>query len=252
MTDEEKLLKKISVIFQEAKETINDSKNFVIRYPLSLLRKTVIEYTLEADQPRLEDGLHVLSIGMGHPDPVGEPGVNGSNDSEVTKLWLKSIEEGRNECPFKDGDIIINGDKRYSDIGIFHSKGLSRFEIDAYAVLSGTFLRRYDSTFCFMWIHEDTRLANDEEKQRLFDALEKDGYRWNAKEKKIEKIPRWRAKEGETYYCLSATLHVLESVESFSTIDDVFHSLGNYFKTKEAAQKLVEIIKDDFKNSKTE
>lgn len=54
MTDEEKLLKKISVIFQEAKETINDGKNFVIRYPLSLLRKTVIEYTLEADQPRLD------------------------------------------------------------------------------------------------------------------------------------------------------------------------------------------------------
>ena len=31
MTDEEKLLKKISIIFQEAKETINDGKNFVIR-----------------------------------------------------------------------------------------------------------------------------------------------------------------------------------------------------------------------------
>ena len=43
--------------------------------------------------------------------------------------------------------------------------------------------------------------------------------------KKIEKIPRWRAKEGETYYHLSATLHVLEAVESLSTIDDVFHSL---------------------------
>lgn len=68
--------------------------------------------------------------------------------------------------------------------------------------------------------------------------------------KKIEKIPRWRAKEGETYYHLSATLHVLEAVESFSTIDDVFHSLGNYFKTKEAAQNVSQRMLEIFKDSK--
>lgn len=66
----------------------------------------------------------------------------------------------------------------------------------------------------------------------------------------IEKIPRWRAKEGETYYHLSATLHVLEAVESFSTIDDVFHSLGNYFKTKEAAQNVSQRMLEIFKDSK--
>ena len=33
-----------------------------------------------------------------------------------------------------------------------------------------------------------TRLATDEEKQRLFDALAKEGKRWNAEKKCIEKI----------------------------------------------------------------
>ena len=38
--------------------------------------------------------------------------------------------------------------------------------------------------------HDYMRPATEEEKQRLFDALAKEGKRWNAKEKRIEDLPR--------------------------------------------------------------
>ena len=40
------------------------------------------------------------------------------------------------------------------------------------------------------WEYSDIRLATDEEKRKLFDALAKEGKRWNAEEKRIEDIPK--------------------------------------------------------------
>ena len=40
------------------------------------------------------------------------------------------------------------------------------------------------------WQYSYVRLASDEEKQQLFDALATKGKRWNAEEKRIEDIPK--------------------------------------------------------------
>ena len=79
------------------------------------------------------------------------------------------------ETVFEDGDIVTNE----KDIAIYK-------EIDkCYCGISEQDCLVIDSFFYYEVI---TRLATDEEKQRLFDALKKDGKRWNAEKKCIEKI----------------------------------------------------------------
>ena len=46
---------------------------------------------------------------------------------------------------------------------------------------------------------------------------------------------RWRAKENDCYYTIFG-----ENIEKKSLADDKFYNLGNYFKTKEEAQKVKE------------
>ena len=46
---------------------------------------------------------------------------------------------------------------------------------------------------------------------------------------------RWRAEENDCYYTIFG-----ENIEKKSLADDKFYNLGNYFKTKEEAQKVKE------------
>lgn len=56
---------------------------------------------------------------------------------------------------------------------------------------------------------------------------------------------RWRAEEGEGYYFLDGKCEILSTYESKKKIDDDFFKLGNYFKTKEEAEKVKEEL-DEF------
>ena len=94
--------------------------------------------------------------------------------------------------------------------------------------------------------------ATDTEKQRLFDALAKQGKRWNAEKKQIEDLPRWRAKKNGTYYYVNDDSSIRETKEMEWAIDNDFYNAGNYFRTREAAEKVASQIRDIFKNSKAE
>lgn len=91
-----------------------------------------------------------------------------------------------------------------------------------------------------------------EENQLLFDALAKEGKRWNAEKKPIEDLPRWRAKENETYYFVGIDAEVIDNIEYGYSVDDACYSAGNYFKTREAAERVAKQIREIFKNSKAE
>lgn len=93
------------------------------------------------------------------------------------------------------------------------------------------------------------RYATEEEKQHLFDALAKEGKRWNAEEKRIEDLPRWRAKKGDLYFCVNEMQGIDCHSESKDGIDNSFYTSGNYFRTKEAAEKVAAKIREIFKNS---
>lgn len=60
---------------------------------------------------------------------------------------------------------------------------------------------------------------------------------------------KWRAKEGGTYYMISASLFVLETTDDRDSIDHDVYNSGNYFKTEEEAKKVLEKIKPYFHDS---
>jgi len=91
-----------------------------------------------------------------------------------------------------------------------------------------------------------------EENQLLFDALAKEGKRWNAEKKCIEDLPRWRAKANETYYFIGIDVEVIDNIEYGYSVDDACYSAGNHFKTREAAERVAKQIREIFKNSKAE
>ena len=96
------------------------------------------------------------------------------------------------------------------------------------------------------------RPATEAEKQRLFDALAKQGKRWNAEKKCIEDLPRWRAQRDEKYYFVDIDCSVTNTKEIYSGADKIMYEVGNYFRTREAAKKVALQIRDIFKNSKAE
>lgn len=97
------------------------------------------------------------------------------------------------------------------------------------------------------------RPATEEERKKLFDAMTKEGKRWNAEKKVVEDV-RWRAKKGEPYYFLTfAAFNVFNAIrERNSELDDANYNKCNYFKTEEAARIAGNQILELLKNSKAE
>ena len=91
---------------------------------------------------------------------------------------------------------------------------------------------------------DDVRLATNEEKQLLFDKMKEQGLRWNAEEKRVEKI-RWRAKSGKYYFSFSGTTFNLDCyTECFARDDANLYNCGNYFRTKEQAEEAARRVKE--------
>lgn len=95
------------------------------------------------------------------------------------------------------------------------------------------------------------RAATAEERQELISALADKGLQWNAKEKRIEK-ERWRAPIGEQYFYLLDNFVVDSHFEANDKIDCGLYDLGNYFRTKEQAEKAVGVIKEALRRFFTE
>ena len=142
----------------------------------------------------------------------------------------------------KDGDIISFGTcgtgifKKYDSIG--HEEYVTYVD-DLFFNETG-------------WLNDNVRPATDAEKQRLFDALAKEGKRWNPETKQIEDLPRWRAKDGEKYYFVSDCMDVDFNSEDSDEYDDSYYAAGNYFKTEEAASRAAEKIRKILKESEAE
>ena len=87
------------------------------------------------------------------------------------------------------------------------------------------------------------RLATDEEKQLLFDKMKEKGLRWNAEEKRVEKI-RWRAEDGEEYYYVGDQGIIMVDKEDGHCADKNRHEFYNYFHTSEQTEKAAEAVKE--------
>lgn len=106
------------------------------------------------------------------------------------KLNLETLEIEQPKPEFKDGDILHSDETEYSDETIFIAK-ISGGVIGTYGyidLLDESVMVRND-TFEESEINA-IRLATDSEKQQLFDALAKEGRRWNPDTKQIEDLPK--------------------------------------------------------------
>lgn len=95
------------------------------------------------------------------------------------------------------------------------------------------------------WNSAAFRHATEEEKQLLFDKMKEQGLKWNAEEKKVEKI-RWRAKKGEEYRFMNTDFTTVCTTELGDDIDTNRYVALNYFhteeQTKEAAKRVEEVL----------
>jgi hypothetical protein len=80
-------------------------------------------------------------------------------------------------------------------------------------------------------------IATKEQEKILFDALAKEGLKWNSIEKKIEKI-RWRAKVGDDYWTIISSGDIESLTETNNEFDALAWNYGNYFRTEEIATSM--------------
>lgn len=85
--------------------------------------------------------------------------------------------------PFKDGDIVATNEGSW--IGIVVG-GYENELIQTYCVIKDN--AEFEAYFNTKIIWAFDRLATEEEKQKLFNAIKENGYKWNAETKTLEKL----------------------------------------------------------------
>lgn len=101
-------------------------------------------------------------------------------------------------CEFKDGDIISNG----NFIAIFYKIGTPAYCKSPNIVYYHCY---YSQKYCKfkekldfgIGFSTDFKYATEEENQKLFQAIEDNGYKWNAETKTLEKLIKPKFKVGE-------------------------------------------------------
>ena len=163
------------------------------------------------------------------------------------KDGIITFQQQEPEQYFKDGDILIDdakpNDATHKIIMIYKGERNSEGAYKSYILmnLSGLLVQG-----CCCWRcmpRREIRLATEEEKQELFDVMKEKGFRWNAAEKRVEKI-RWRANDKRAYYCISEQGDVMVTYEAGFPSDEDKWVFGNYFRTEEQAEAAAEAIKE--------
>lgn len=146
---------------------------------------------------------------------------------------------------FKDRDIlvaVVDGKRR--NAFIYKSTDAVGFHLFYVGINADGNLLINDSSNG-RWGCQILSYATEEEKQLLFDKMEEQGLKWNAEEKRIEKI-RWRAKKGYIYHRLNCYLRSESECDNYRTWNQKCYDSYNYFhteeQTKEAARRMKEVL----------
>ena len=113
-----------------------------------------------------------------------EFGQYGSFNSECLLFPSKENRDWSTfQIPFKDGDVVVS---IHNDIHLLRTKDSS------YCAFRKRWNNKFDPTITTSI--KIARLATEEEKQKLFDAIKANGYKWNAETKTLEKliIPKFK------------------------------------------------------------
>lgn len=147
------------------------------------------------------------------------------------------------EEKFKDGDILVSfvDEERYN---AFIYKGTDKNGFHSYYVgVDACKMLSISTSPSSRWCSYDLSYATEEERQQLFDKMKEQGLKWNAEDKRVEKI-RWRAKKGENYYFFDAKLLVRSIDEAYSTFDNEVWDAFNHFRKEEQAEEAARRVKE--------
>lgn len=140
---------------------------------------------------------------------------------------------------FKRGDVIVS---KMNEILL-----VDRHSFENRILKSFVYIQQGENLyehFYFLWNEEyPWRLATEEEKQILFDKMKEHGLRWNAEEKKVEKI-RWRAEDGYGYFYVDSQGRKTAKNEECKFVDKDRFAFGNYFRTIDQADEAARRIKE--------
>ena len=93
---------------------------------------------------------------------------------------------------FKDGDVVVNASNKDSNAFIYAGENDNYYE--SYVGLSTGTHPELSINKSVAWVSKKSgiRLATEEEKQELFDAIKANGYKWNAETKTLEELPKFK------------------------------------------------------------
>lgn len=121
--------------------------------------------------------------------------------------------------PFKDGDIVA-GDVGW--IGITKGGKINSF-IPTYCVVKPN--DEFEAYFVEKETWQFSRLATEEEKQKLFQAIKDNGYKWNPETKTLEKLvePKFKVGDKIKSKVLKSDINTITKVcENHYELDDGF------------------------------
>lgn len=120
--------------------------------------------------------------------------------------------------PFKDGDVVTSVFQGVvQGTGIFDYEEQSEAWIHVCINLNNEFF-----TDGYLGHVYDLRLATEEEKQKLFQAIKENGYKWNAETKTLEKLPMFKV--GDKIRNLKTNKeHIITHMDNLSYYVDKSH-----------------------------
>lgn len=182
--------------------------------------------------------------------PIPEGMVLKSVKSEIKDGVVVVIPEYEEKPIYNDGDILA---MESGSIIIYNSDNTllcTKKGNNYYAALRNDLClitKKDFSPGSFFGYNSDIRgLATEEEKQKLFDALAKNGYKWNAETKELEKVLP-RVPKGEKFFAFCGTLEVFQREEERDLLCDGYYNAGNYFLTEEEAKRAADKAKEAIK-----
>lgn len=155
------------------------------------------------------------------------------------------------EQKFKDGDILTPADCVDTTCPFIYKNTDERGSHSYYVGVDTCNLLSISDDPHFRWGDGALRYATEEEKQFLFDKMKEQGLKWNAEEKRVEKI-RWRAKYGEEYWYVTSSCSVAgdfmreeNSLTGEGAIED--WAGYNHFRKKAQAKEAAKRVKETLK-----
>ena len=148
---------------------------------------------------------------------------------------------------FNDGDFVYSINNVCEFVMIYKSRkecSYANYHASIYMRQCENLVSYNDWSVCY-----DARIATEEEKQLLIDALHADGKDWDAENKQIVDCRR-KPKIGDAYYYIDCFLDVVDDIWSDDRMDALVYTSGNCFKTKDEAKKYADKFSEILKERK--